>query len=162
MDELISALLRAFTQAELNAVRAIPDGMAPHLTEPVTAVGLESAKGLESGLYNYLGLRVYEGELRPLYGKRLQAALLLTVCCPRRLGAARCAQEADAVTAMLLEGVPGVRITGFTEEGCVYEEKSDCFCCRMTAQAEGYLYAVADEDETEFTDFILKGAANGQ
>ena len=29
---------------------------------------------------------------------------------------------------------------------------------RMRAQAQAYVYAVTDEDETEFTDFILKGA----
>ena len=29
--------------------------------------------------------------------------------------------------------------------------------CTVRVEAEAYVYAVANEDETEFTDFILKG-----
>ena len=40
---------------------------------------------------------------------------------------------------------------------CAYDAVSDCFRCTITAKTRAYLYALANEDGTEFTDFILKG-----
>ena len=34
---------------------------------------------------------------------------------------------------------------------------ADCYSCKVTAHALAYVYALANEEETEFTDFILKG-----
>ena len=51
-----------------------------------------------------------------------------------------------------------VQLAGITVGACEYDAQSDCFVCPVRAQAQAYVYAVTDEDETEFTDFILKGA----
>ena len=40
---------------------------------------------------------------------------------------------------------------------CTYDAGCDCFLCPLTAQLKAYVYATANEDETEFTDFMLKG-----
>ena len=51
-----------------------------------------------------------------------------------------------------------MQFAGITVGACEYDAQSDCFVCPVRAQAQAYVYAVTDEDETEFTDFILKGA----
>ena len=59
--------------------------------------------------------------------------------------------------ALLAEEPGGVRIESFSVGTCAYDAVSDCFRCTITAKTRAYLYALANEDGTEFTDFILKG-----
>lgn len=66
-------------------------------------------------------------------------------------------EEAERVAALLGAPLGAVQIGSFTVGPCAYDALSDCFRCALTAKSRAYLYAVANEDETEFTDFILKG-----
>ena len=157
MEQLIEAFLAALEDAGITAVRQMPLELLPRLTAPVTAVGLTEAKGLEQAFYEYLGLLEHQGNLCPLYGRKLEAQVRLLVCCPRRLGAARCMQEADTVCTLLSGQLPGIGLSGFRLGECRYEAESDLFTCAVTAEAAAYLYALTNEYETEFTDFILKG-----
>lgn len=157
MEQLIQAFLDALEDADITAVRQLPALQLPDLTAPVTAVGLAGAKGLEQAFYEYLGMTEHRGGLMPLYGRRLEADVTLAVYCPRSLGAAECTQEADRVCELLSGTIPGVTLGGFQIGPCRYEPDSDLFACVITAQAKAYLYAIPNEDETEFTDFILKG-----
>lgn len=155
----MQAFLSALEGAGLTAVRQQPQLRLPVISAPVTAVGLAGAKGAEEAFFEYLGELEQNGGTVSLFGRRLEADVTLTVYCPKRLGGQRCVQEADAVCALLSGNPGGIRFAGFSVEPCRYEPESDLFCCRITAQARAYLYALANEDETEFTDFILKGAA---
>ena len=158
MDRMIAAIIRAITAAGMHAVKAFPQGGMPALTKPCTAVGLLRAKGAERTGFSYLGVQeTADGTRTPLYGKSLEAEIYLQLFCPRALGASACMQEAERLAAVLAAPIAGVRLGAFTVEACRYDAVSDCYQCRLCAQASGYLYASADEDETEFTDFILKG-----
>lgn len=158
MDELIAALLRALEKAQITAVKAFPEGIMPKLTGPVTAVGIREMKGGANGAYTYLGMQADGmGAARALYGRRLEAEALMQVYCPRSLGGRACMTESERVAALLAEQPGGVRIESFSVGTCAYDAVSDCFRCTITAKTRAYLYALANEDGTEFTDFILKG-----
>ena len=152
MELLIEALIAALEQAGLRAVKALP-----HLEKPVTAVGIAEAKSVD-GPYAYLGMQEDKnGALRALYGKTLETEAVLEVYCPRSLGGRACMEEAERVAALLGAPLGAVQIGSFTVGPCAYDALSDCFRCALTAKSRAYLYAAANEDETEFTDFILKG-----
>ena len=105
-------------------------------------------------MYEYLG-QTPEGE--SLFGKRLEADVRLTAVCPRALGSEACQKQAERVAELLSGKVAGVTLAGYTVGACVYDAGCDCFVCPVTAQVKAYVYASANEDETEFTDFMLKG-----
>lgn len=158
MEELIRALIKKLTDAGLTAVRAFPEGLMPRLTKAVTAVGIREVKSAGAGAYAYLGMREdAEGTLRAVYGRRLEAEAFLQVWCPRVIGGKACMEAAEQAMAALSEQSGGVRIEALTMGQCVYDAGSDCFQCMLTAKTQAYLYAVCNEEETEFTDFILKG-----
>lgn len=158
MDELIAALVRALENAGMRAVRAFPEGAMPKLTQPVTAVGLGAIVNEACGGWQYLGMWTDEnGRTQTRYGRELAAEALLHVYCPRQLGGRACMAEAEKAAAMLAEPVDGVRITEFSVGPCGFDGKSDCFRCTLTAKTRAYLYVATNEDETEFTDFVLKG-----
>ena len=106
LEQLIEAILKWLKQAGFAAVRRLPEGVFPALTDTVVAVGIRKAEAKDAGLYSYLGV--------------------LTIS---RICAEECRFAADA----------------------------DCYSCKVTAHALAYVYALANEEETEFTDFILKG-----
>lgn len=157
MEQLIKAMLSWLEGAGFAAARQMPEGMFPELEGTVVAVGMEKAEAKEAGLFSYLGVTEAEGRQVSLYGRRLEAEISLEVMCPQRLGAKQCMQTADALLTKLAGGVEAVALRKLTMGGCRYEADADCFCCKVSAQAEAYVYALANEDETEFTDFMLKG-----
>ena len=159
MEQLMQAFLEALEAAGISAVRQQPQLSLPLLSAPVTAVGLAGAKGAEQAFFEYLGMTEQDGSEVPLFGRRLEADVTLAVYCPKRLGGARCMEEADTICQLLSGTLNGISFGGFTVEPCCYEADSDLFRCRIHVQARAYLYALSDEDETEFTDFILKGTA---
>lgn len=158
MDELIAALLRALKNAGITAVKAFPEGVMPKLSGPVTAVGIQEMKSAANGAYTYLGMQAdAEGTVRALYGRQLETEAYLQVYCPRSIGGRACMAESERVAALLAGMAGGVQIGSFSVGPCSYDAVSDCFRCTITAKARAYLYALANDDETEFTDFILKG-----
>lgn len=158
MERLIEAVIALLQDAGIRAVRAFPQGAMPELEAPCTAVGLKRAKGAGRAVYTYLGMEEQaDGTLTPRYGRALEAEIFLQIFCPRRLGAAQCMQEREWVTAALARPSQLVRLDALTVGTCAYQAESDCFVCGLTVEAEAYLYALANEEESAFTDFILKG-----
>ena len=153
----MQAILTWLGQMGFQAVRRMPGGVFPELTGAVVAVSVEKAEAKDAGLYSYLGVLQTDGKRTALYGKRLEAEVLLEVVSPEALGAAACMQAADALLTKLSGGVKGLTITKFSAQECRYVQDGDCFCCKVGAQVQAYLYALANEEETEFTEFILKG-----
>lgn len=157
MEQLIDAILQALSDAEITAVKQLPQISFPHLTAPVTAVGLHAAKAADYALFCYLGKTERNGEDFELYGKELKAEIFLQTVCPRRLGAECCMQQTDRIVELLAEPMQAVSLTGFSVGACEYDAQADVFSMTVTAQVRAYLYALSTEDETEFTEFILKG-----
>lgn len=157
MEQLIGAILAALEQAGITAARQFPAGRLPHLTAPVTAVGLKAARGTDGALFSYLGKTVQGGKELELYGRELKAEVLLQSVCPRRLGAAACMQQTDAIVQLLSVPVSGISMTELTVGGCEFDEAADTFTMTVTAGVRAYLYALSEEDGAEFTEFILKG-----
>lgn len=158
MEELIAAMLRLLAQAGRTAVKAFPEGKMPHLETPTTAVGIREVKSVGKNGFSYLGMRENADGVRTAwYGKPLETELELQIYCPRRLGGRSCMEEAERIAAILADTDGGIQITSFSVGVCSYDAESDCFRCTLTAKTKAYLYAQANAEETEFTDFILKG-----
>lgn len=157
MEQLIAAVLKWMQAAGFSAVRGTPKGFWPELPAPVTAVSMGKSEAEQAGLFSYLGVMEEKGKYTALYGKRLKAEVKLQTFSPESLGLDACAQEADRIITALSGGIAGLTVTGFTTQPCAYDEDADCFCITTDVQVQAYLYALANEDETEFTDFILKG-----
>ena len=157
MEQLMEAVLSWLKGAGFQAVRQMPEGMFPELTGAVITVGLQKAEATDAGLYSYLGVMETDGKTVSLYGRRLETEVTMEVVSPERLGAKGCMETAGTLLTKLSGGVPGMTLTKTVMEGCRFAADADCFCCKVTVTALAYLYALANEEETEFTDFILKG-----
>lgn len=157
MEQLIDAVLTWLKDAGFQAVRRMPEGEFPELSGAVVAVGLEKAEATDAGLYSYLGVTEMDGKTVSIYGRRLEAQVTMEVVSPEDLGAKACMEASGALLTKLSGGIPGLAIAKTVMEGCRFEADMDCYCCKMTATALAYVYALANEEETEFTDFMLKG-----
>ncbi len=157
MEQLIDAVLTWLKGAGFQAVRRMPDGNFPELSGVVVAVGLEKAEATDAGLYSYLGVTEIDGKAVSLYGKRLETQVTMEVVSPENLGAKACMEASSALLTKLSGGIPGLAIAKTVMDGCRFEADMDCYCCKMTVTALAYVYALANEEETEFTDFMLKG-----
>ena len=153
----MDAVLAWLKGAGFQAVCRMQEGEFPELSGAVVAVGLEKAEATDAGLYSYLGVTEIDGKAVSLYGKRLEAEVAMEVVSPENLGAKACMEASGALLTKLSGGIPGLAIAKTVMEGCRFEADMDCYCCKMTATALAYIYALANEDETEFTDFMLKG-----
>lgn len=154
MELLVGAFLNALTEGKIVCARQTPAGVMPKLKGPVTAVQMTAARAMEQAVYQYLGV---SDEGVSLYGRKLEAEVRLLTICPRTLGSGKCSEQAQRTAELLCHGIAGVTIAGYTVGACTFDAQSDCFLQPVTAQVKAYLYATADEDETEFTDFMLKG-----
>jgi len=157
VEQLIDAVLTWLKGAGFQAVRRMPEGEFPELSDAVVAVGLEKAEAADAGLYSYLGVTEIDGKAVSLYGKRLETQVTMEVVSPEDLGAKACMEASSALLTKLSGGIPGLAISKTVMEGCRFEADMDCYCCKMTVTALAYVYALANEEETEFTDFMLKG-----
>ena len=157
MEQLIDAVLTWLKDAGFQAVRRMPEGEFPELSGAVVAVGLEKAEATDAGLYSYLGVTEIDGKAVSLYGKRLETQVTMEVVSPEDLGAKACMEASSALLTKFSGGIPGLAIAKTVMEGCRFEADMDCYCCKMTVTALAYVYALANEEETEFTDFMLKG-----
>ena len=136
----MEAVLTWLKDAGFQAVRRMPEGEFPELFGAVVAVGLEKAEAADAGLYSYLGVTEMDGKTVSIYGRRLEAQVAMEVVSPENLGAKACMEASSALLTKLSGGIPGLAIAKTVME---------------TALA--YVYALANEEETEFTDFMLKG-----
>ena len=159
MEQLIEAILKWLKETGFSAVRQMPQGVFPQLKGSVIAVGVRKAEAKQAGFFSYLGLWETDGKLVSVYGKTLEAEVSMQVITPQGLGAKRCMQETDALLTKLSQPIDGVTLSAVSVGECRYEAEADVFICTVCAQARAYLYAVSNEEETEFTDFILKGEA---
>ena len=159
MEQLIRAFLQTVEAAGLPAMQAHPATRHPHLKGPAVAVSVKEATGLDGAMARYLGT-VEDAELgeRALYGLRLQAQVELTALSPRDDSAAACDTVLEQLQAVVLGGIGGISVQGFSCGRSSYDPTIDCFRGTMTVQCIAWLYATAqEEDGAVFENFILKG-----
>ncbi len=126
----------------------------------VTAVGAKETAIDESGAIEYLGEKTDEKTQQPVsvYGRRMRLTLLLEVYAPRELGAAGCETAAETVTQALMTALPeGLKLKTIQWGKAGWDKTAGMFRLEANAKYAAYFVAEAAEDETVFTDFVLKG-----
>ena len=122
----------------------------------VTAVGAKETAIDESGAIEYLGEKTDEKTQQPVsvYGRRMRLTLLLEVYAPRELGAAGW----ETVTQALMTALPeGLKLKSLQWGKASWDKTTGMFRLEANAKYAAYFVAEAAEDETVFTDFVLKG-----
>ena len=84
--------------------------------------------------------------------------LLIEVDAPRTLGAAGGEKAAEVVTQALMTALPeGLKLGSLQWGKTGWDKTTGMFRLDASAKYAAYFVAEAAEDETVFTDFILKG-----
>ena len=84
--------------------------------------------------------------------------LLIEVYAPRTLGAVGCEKAAEAVTQALMTALPeGLKLRTLQWGKTGWDKTAGMFRLDASAKYAAYFVAEAAEDETVFTDFVLKG-----
>lgn len=93
-----------------------------------------------------------------VYGRKMLLTLLIEVYAPRTLGAADCEKAAEAVTQALMTALPeGLKLGSLQWGKTGWDKTMGMFRLDASAKYAAYFVAEAAEDETVFTDFVLKG-----
>ena len=93
-----------------------------------------------------------------VYGRKMLLTLLIEVYAPRTLGAAGCEKAAEAVTQALMTALPeGLKLGSLQWGKTGWDKTTGMFRLDASAKYAAYFVAEAAEDETVFTDFVLKG-----
>ena len=154
------AVIAAITAAGGAAVESYSVEQLKCYQTAVTAVGAKETVIDESGAIEYLGEKTDEKTQQPVsvYGRRMRLTLLLEVYAPRELGAAGCETAAETVTQALMTALPeGLKLKTIQWGKAGWDKTAGMFRLEANAKYAAYFVAEAAEDETVFTDFVLKG-----
>ena len=147
------AVAAAIKAAGCAAIESYSEEQLKRYATAVAAVGTKETVIEESGAAQYLGEKVDEAtqETVSVYGRKMLLTLLIEVYAPRTLGAAGCEKAAEAVTQALMT-------LGSLQWGKTgWDKTTGMFRLDASAKYAAYFVAEAAEDETVFTDFVLKG-----
>ena len=135
----VSAAIKA---AGCAAIESYSEEQLKRYATAVAAVGTKETVIEESGAIEYLGEKVDEAtqETVSVYGRKMLLTLLIEVYVPRTVGAA--------------EGLK-LRTLQWGKTG--WDKTTGMFRLDASAKYAAYFVAEAAEDETVFTDFVLKG-----
>lgn len=126
----------------------------------VAAVGTKETVIEESGAIEYLGEKVDEmtQEMVVVYGRKMLLTLLTEVYAPRTMGAAGCEEAAETITQAMMTALPeGLKLRTLQWGKTGWDKTTGMFRLDASAKYAAYFVAEAAEDETVFTDFVLKG-----
>ena len=149
LSQIRDAVVSTLAAEGMAALDAYPDQRARRYGCPVAAVAVETAESRTVGFCNYLG-EVFDtgaGAPRELYGKQLEAVISIEI---RGQRAADCEQGCETAAEVLLERLPAGIRPGERETGL--------FLRRGRLRCRAYFLARAEEGDTVFLDFRLKGA----
>lgn len=163
--------MTAAAQVKRAVVRAIADGGceaaerygAQTLAKreaPVCAVGTREVTIARAGQVEYLGRRSDETtqEQREVFGRRMELTLSLDVYAPRTMLCSGCEEAAEQVTQAMLSALPeGLRLKTLRWDETKWDSVSGMFRRSGSAGYEAWFLAEASEEETVFTEFILRG-----
>ena len=152
----VSAAIKA---AGCAAIESYSEEQLKRYATAVAAVGTKETVIEESGAIEYLGEKVDEAtqETVSVYGRKMLLTLLIEVYVPRTVGAAGC-EEAEAITQAMMTALPeGLKLRTLQWGKTGWDKTTGMFRLDASAKYAAYFVAEAAEDETVFTDFVLKG-----
>ena len=154
------AVAAAIEAAGYAAIESYSEEQLKRYETAVAAVGTKETVIEESGAAEYLGEKV-DGEGRCYlkgYGRKMLLTLLIEVYAPRTLGAAGCEEAAEMVTQALMTALPeGLKLRSLQWGKTGWDKTTGMFRLDASAKYAAYFVAEVAEDETVFTDFVLKG-----
>ena len=154
------AVMAAIAAAGGTAVESYSVEQLKRYQTAVTAVGAKETVIDESGAAQYLGEKVDEAtqETVSVYGRKMLLTLLIEVYVPRTVGAAGCEEAAEAITQAMMTALPeGLKLGSLQWGKTGWDKTTGMFRLEANAKYAAYFVAEAAEDETVFTDFVLKG-----
>ena len=157
--QIREAVIAALEAAGLTAVAAY-QGKAKHHTGPVAAVDVAAVSTREAGFGSYLGLRESEvdGGLRELYGRQMEAEILLEV---RSAQADECEQGMETAAQALLERLPsGLRPGALSWEPVSWDEDNRLFLRQGKVHCRAFFTAELNPEDGTLLNFILKGVVS--
>lgn len=160
VGQVRTAVIGAIEKAGCKALAAYDEEKMKRHTDAVCVVGMREETITESGLMAYLGKHTDETtqEVKEVYGRRLHLRLSLDIYAPREQKAAGCESAAEKVTQALLTVLPeGLKAKEICWEETAWDSVSGRFRRCGCAEYAAFFTAEAAEEETVFTDFILKG-----
>ena len=147
------AVAAAIKAAGCAAIESYSEEQLKRYATAVAAVGTKETVIEESGAAQYLGEKVDEATQETvafLPSSRPRLA--------RTLGAAGCEKAAEAVTQALMTALPeGLKLGSLQWGKTGWDKTTGMFRLDASAKYAAYFVAEAAEDETVFTDFVLKG-----
>lgn len=158
--QVVSAVAQAITRAGCEALERYGTERLTARERALCAVGTRQVTVEQAGLPEYLGQRIDEKtqETREVFGRRMTLALSLEVYTPRTLLAGGCAEATENVTQAMLTALPeGLKLRELRWNETEWDSASGMFRCNGEARYEAYFICEQEEDETVFTDFVLRG-----
>ena len=158
-DTIADAAVRYLKSRLDTAVCAYPIERMERHDAPVTAVGIEKGAARQCGFGEYLGIAVsQEHGQRELYGKRLEAVLILYVYSPKlpKYGAAGCHTVFGSIVKAMEERDFPLKVSEITCGETAFDRDTDMFLCKCRVKCSGLLTAELTETGG-FTDFKLQG-----
>lgn len=154
------AVAAAIKAAGCAAIESYSEEQLKRYEAAVAAVGTKETVIEESGAIEYLGEKVDEmtQEMVAVYGRKMLLTLLIEVYVPRTVGAAGCEEAAEAITQAMMTALPeGLKLRTLQWGKTGWDKTTGMFRLDASAKYAAYFVAEAAEDETVFTDFVLKG-----
>ena len=161
LRQIRDAVIGALRDAGLEAEAAFPAKWAAERETALATVAVGAAEGKALGLCGYLGqTRGAGGEIREVYGKRLEGRITVDL---RAARAADCEDGAETAAAVLLGKLPpGIRPGELRWEGLAWEKRTGLFLRRGSLRCDALFLAERGDQGPEFLDFTLKGVLGSE
>jgi len=160
MSQVKAAVVTALNGADIETIAAYSEDKLKAYTTAVAAVGQRELKFTKTGQLDYLGQRYDSvlGKTLETYGRRMELTMSIDIYAPRALGAAGCETAAETVSETMLTALPsGLKLRSLSWQESEWDKTYGMFHLAGEAEYSALFAAEADEDGTEFTDFILRG-----
>ena len=154
------AVAAAIKATGCAAIESYSEEQLKRYATAVAAVGTKETVIEESGAIEYLGEKVDEmtQEMVAVYGRKMLLTLLTEVYAPRTMGVAGCEEAAETITQAMMTALPeGLKLRTLQWGKTGWDKTTGMFRLDASAKYAAYFVAEAAEDETVFTDFVLKG-----
>jgi hypothetical protein len=154
------AVAAAIKAAGCAAIESYSEEQLKRYATAVAAVGTKETVIEESSAIEYLGEKVDEmtQEMVAVYGRKMLLTLLIEAYAPRTMGAAGCEEAAETITQAMMAALPeGLKLRTLQWGKTGWDKTTGMFRLDASAKYAAYFVAEAAEDETVFTDFVLKG-----
>lgn len=156
LDTVLDSFVSLLHNQGINAVRQFREDLLDRDTETLICVGLKSASFLNSGAGEYLGLCTDErtGVQNELYGFRADLCIALDIFGKTADTCSKALDSLSRAISSLPSGIKGAEL--FCRETRP-DSDTDLYLLPVELKCRSYLSAEMDEENAEFSDFILRG-----